>query len=194
MLETLKNAYKAASDKLRNSPLNNKWVIGGAITAALAAIPFVAGFTTVSALSVALATAAAAATVTLAYQVKQAFSPAEKGPRRSPRLAAKNRKETGFFASVKGFFSGLFAKEQEVQHALTATVCDAANAVYDVGASALASTSKFVGSMFGNHQAETKAKPQAKAKVHFEEKVKPVRHRDNGIDAANIIEGKRARV
>lgn len=78
-------------------------------------------------------------------------------------------------AGVKSFAQAVFAKEQEVQHAVTSAVVSGAKSARDTGVSALNAGSKFVGSLFSHHQTNAKAK-------HVR------RHRDNGIDVANIIE------
>jgi hypothetical protein len=87
-------------------------------------------------------------------------------------------------AGVKSFFSAAIAKEQEVQQVVTSAIASGARSARDTGVSALNAGSKFVGNLFSHHQAKTKAQTKAK----------PVRrHRDNGIDVANIIEEPRRR-
>lgn len=83
-------------------------------------------------------------------------------------------------SAVKSFAKAVFAKEQEVQNAVTSAVVSGAKSARDTGVSALNAGSKFVGSLFSHHQAKA-TKPA------------PRRHRDNGIDIANIIEEPRRR-
>ncbi|MBI2792058.1 MAG: hypothetical protein HYX61_08870 [Gammaproteobacteria bacterium] len=83
-------------------------------------------------------------------------------------------------AAVKSFAKAVFAKEQEVQNVVTSAVVSGVKSARDTGVSALNAGSKFVGSLFSHHQAKA-TKPA------------PRRHRDNGIDLANIIEEPRRR-
>jgi hypothetical protein len=251
-------AEKTLADKLNLQALNNKWVIGAAATAGLAAAPFVAGVTALTATAAAAATGAAAAVVGLGYGVVQAAPTAiakvkalfaakepetialrshprrvkfasldtqngkilhegrnalrEQGKRAAPTrtdgetpLARFYAKSKGMFAkavdSVKSFFfsavdtvkscykstvagvksfaKAAFAKEQEVQQVVTSAIASGVKSARDTGASALDQGTKFVGSLFSQHQAKAKTAVR--------------RPRNDGIDVDNIIEEPRVR-